>query len=317
MAWVGRADAVARTTSTFLLVLALLAAPLAAGAFDAASHATGLPEGAEGAGGAGCKPGDVFENGEVRLWFHGKKGFVKVFDANASRQGEEGGSGAHYAYTTGEVAELDGSGRRVAWMGLEHAYPKTGACQVEETEDAVRMTLSVTDDVRASAGGGGVVGQATVVFAYHFNKSSQGAKFDLRVVDWPWRSDDGLLAYSFDVHAGGGATMDPAENGVGIRGDDGAPRGYVEWAPNATATYADGHQETAVVDADTRVDGGTARVTLAFTNATAGHTRLDYDPWAGVGPYLVVGGRLVGLAPAEATVAAVVAALVRATKPLG
>lgn len=247
---------------------------------------------AHGGAGPACKPGDVFENGDVRIWFQGTKGFVKVFDANASREGEEGGEGSHYAYTTGEVVELGADGARLAWMGLENAYPKTGACAIEETDETVDLTFSVTDDVRAP---GGRVGEATVVFAYHFNKTAQGAKFDLRVVAWPWQSGDGLLAYSFDVQASG-ATLEAAENGVGVRGEDGASRGYVEWAPNATATYADGHEETSLVNATSRVSGGRAEVTLRFTNVTAGYARLDYDPWAGVGEWVVLGGRLVGLA---------------------
>lgn len=243
-----------------------------------------------------CKPGDVFESEDVRLWFHGLKGFVKVFDADASREGEEGGKGPRYSYTTGELVEVDAEGARVAWMSLEQAYPKTGECTLEDSGDALHLTFSVTDDVRAP---GGTVGEATVVFSYHFNKSSQGAKFDVEAASWPWRdAEAGTLAYSFDLHAPG-ATLEPAENGVGMRGEDGTSRGYVEWAPNATVTYPDAHQEVSVVESETAVDGETARVTLRFTGVAAGYERLDYDPWAGIGEYVVVGGRLVGLAPVQ------------------
>lgn len=257
-----------------------------------------------GASAGACKPGNVFENENVRVWFHGSKGMVKVFDANESREGGEGGDGSHYSYTTGEIEEVDADGNVVASMNLGRAFPRTSDCTVEDSGDAIHMTLTLSESVRAK----GDAGEATVTFAYHFNKSSQGAKFDLRVEGWPWQSEESALRYAFDVHAGG-ATMEPAENGVGMRNADGSSRGYVEWAPNATATYEDGRQELAVVDAETRVTGSTARVVLAFTNATAGYAELDYDPWAGVGQYAVVAGRLVGLAPAEAALKTVARAL--------
>lgn len=236
-----------------------------------------------------CQPDAVFSNEDVRIWFQGKKGHVKVFDVNETSE-----EGSHYAYRTGEIVEVAPDGATPARMGLERAFPQTSECSVVETDEWVNMTLTVTDDVRVD---GAPDGQATVTFRYHFNKSSQGAKFDLAVEGWPWQSE-GQLAYAFDVTTSGGA-IEAAENGVGFRDEAGVSKGYVEWAPTATATYDDGHTEESLVDSDVAVDGQTARVVLTFTNATAGYAALDYDPWAGVGEYAIVGGLLIGLAHVE------------------
>lgn len=252
-----------------------------------------------------CKPGNVFENEDMRIWFHGKKGFVKVYDTS----GSEGDGGDHYAYHTGEIVETDADGARVARMNLERAYPQTSGCVIEETDAWVNMTLTVTDDVK---GEGGDLGEATVTFVYHYNKTARGAKFDLFVDAWPWQSADGELSYAFDVETSNG-TVETAENGVGFRDSEGASQGYIEWAPNATARYADGHEEMAIVDGEASGNGtGRAQVVLRFTNVTAGYDALEYDPWVGVGEYVIVAGRLVGLAPVEALLPRGVTGLLRA-----
>lgn len=276
---------------SFLLALSLVAVPLLAAVPSSADAPTS------------CRPGNVFQNDDVRIWFHGSKGFVKVFDT--SGEGEDGGP--HFDYRTGEIVELGEDNVTLARMGLERAFPQTSGCVIEETEEWVNMTLTVTDGVKA----GTKVGEATVVFAYHFNKTSQGAKFDLEVLAWPWQGDASELAYAFDVHASEG-TLTPAENGVGWTDANGEPRGYLEWARNATAVYADGHEETAIVDSATEMDDAqNARVELRFTNVTAGYTELVYDPWAGVGSWVVVGPLLVGLAPVEQLLPPALKALVR------
>jgi len=239
-----------------------------------------------------CKPGEVFANEEVSIWFHGKKGFVKVFDTNESSQEQH-----VYDYKTGRLTELGADNMTLASMNLERAYPQTSGCEIVETNEFVNMSITITDDVKPGQGHGSSVGEATVTFAYHFNKSSQGAKFDLFVENWPWQSADSELAYAFSVHAPNG-NIEAAENGVGFSNESGAPRGYIEWAPNATAFYDDGHNETALVDGETEVSGNTAEVVLRFTNVTAGYSYLEYDPFVGVGPYVIIAGVLVGLAPA-------------------
>lgn len=237
-----------------------------------------------------CRPGDVFESDDVRIWFHGSKGFVKVFETNATT-----GETSHFDYTTGEIVELTDGNDTLARMNLERAFPQTSGCTIEETEEFVNMSITVTDDVNAA---GGSVGDATVTFAYHFNKTSHGAKFDLLVNDWPWQGD-GELAYAFGVHTSDGALV-PAENGLGWQDDEGNAKGYVEWDANATAYYEDGHNETAVVDSDTTMSGDqNARVELRFTQASAGYNELVYDPWVGTGLWIIVGVVLIGLAPAQ------------------
>lgn len=240
---------------------------------------------------ASCRPDEAFANEEVRIWFQGQKGHIKVFDTNASDE-----RASHYSYRTGALVERDAEGAELARMGLERAFPQTSECEIVETPEWVNMTLVVTERVRA---GGAEIGDATVTFAYHFNKTSQGAKFDLFVASWPWQGD-GELAYTFDVAISGGS-VEAAENGVGFRDANGASQGYIEWAPNATARYDGGTRQEALVDAETVVaeSNASAEVTLRFTNATAGYALLEYDPWVGAGEYVLVLGRLVGLAPVE------------------
>jgi len=267
-----------RSTSV-LVTLALVAVPLMAAM---PSNAV-APE--------SCKPGVAFQSDDVRIWFAGHKGFFKVFDTNGSE--DEGPT--HFDYQMGGVSEFTDDNAALATMSLDEAFPQTSTCEIVETEEFVNMTISITDDVRD---GGHRIGTATVDFVYHFNKSSNGAKFDLFVEDWPWQGEETELAYDFRVHAANGE-LSEAENGIGYSDENGNPRGYIEWAPNATAIYEDEHEETAIVDSETANDGQNAHVNLRFTNVTAGYTLLEYDPWMGSGFWIIVGPLLVGLAPVE------------------
>lgn len=238
---------------------------------------------------SGCSPDTAFENEQVKIWFQGFKGHLQVHDF---------ADGTSYDYKTTELVESDAAGNPVAAMNLGRAYPQdTSACTVEETEEQVTITFGVTADVRSTVGEG-TVGTASVRFVYHFNKSDNGSKFDLFVDEWPWQTADGTLAFSFTVTADG-AIIESAENGIGFRDADANPRGYISWDPEFTARYADEHEETGTVDAETAIDGSSATVTLHFTAATAGYTNLIYDPWMGVGAYIVVGPLLIGDGPAS------------------
>ncbi len=240
-----------------------------------------FPQPAMASGPESCKPSTTLENDDVRIWFQGKKGFVKVF-----KKADGGGNEGMYQYKTKAIVELDGDGNEVARMNLQRAYPQTSTCTIEETDEFVNMTITITDAVRAA----GEVGSATVTFAYNFNKSADGAKFDLFVNDWPWQGN-GTLAFDFDVQSPN-YDFEVASNGIGFEDSDGNQTGYIDWALNATAKYADGHNETAVVDSNTTVTGNTANVRLEFTGVSADYTELEYDPWAGVGRYIIVGSLL-------------------------
>jgi hypothetical protein len=236
-----------------------------------------------------CHPGFVFQNDNMSVWFHGKKGFVRVFEGN---QSDESNASA-YDYQTGAIHERDAHGRLVAWMNLERAYPQTSTCTITHDGDNTTMAITITDDVHAGPGGGGFLGQATVAFTYHFNSSTRGAKFDLDVQDWPWQST-GELDYEFQVAVQNG-TVQPASNGIGFTDAQNMSMGYVNWSSNATAHYADGHTENATVASSVTNTTSTADVDLTFTNATAGYTWLDYDPVFGIGPFVIVGGQLVAV----------------------
>lgn len=253
--------------------------------------------GAAGPGKPSCNPDTAFESDEVRIAFKGHKGMVQVFAKNA-----EGGNDGMYQYKTNAIREIaTGNGNEtLASMDLGRAYPQESNCTITETEDFLDITFTVPATVRATDGGD--LGEASATFAYHFNKTANGAKFDLFVSGWPWQSDASELAFDFDVDAGAW-TIESAENGLGFRGnptsgdgeeDTPESKGYIEWAANATATYADGHEETAVVDSTVDNSGSHASVSLRFTAAQAGYTDLAYDPWAGVGDYVIIGNVLIG-----------------------
>lgn len=254
------------------------------------------PEGPpEDPGRPDCGPSVVAENDDVRLWFHGTKAFVKVFVKDGDGAGLEG----MYQTTSEAIVELDGGGDAVAVLNLERAYPQHSTCEVEEDANFVNVTYTVTDAaVRAPEGGdgdGALLGDANATFAYRFNKSSDGAKFDVVVEDWPWQTDDGELAFDLDVDAGG-FTIEPAENGLGFRDGEGDEEGFITWAMNATATYEDDHEEEAIVDSNVTVSGSHADVRLRYTNVSAGYVHLLHDPWVGTGPYVIVGPLLVPVA---------------------
>lgn len=234
-----------------------------------------------------CNPETVLENDDVRVAFKGHKGMVQVFRKNTT----DGGIDGMYQYKTAAVREIGADNATLASMDLGRAYPQESNCSITETDEFLDISFTVPGTVRG-ANGGGDVGEATVTFAYHFNKSSNGAKFDLFVADWPWQGDS-ELAFDFSVQSGAW-NVEAAENGIGFRSDEGEPKAFLSWAPNATATYEDGHNETAIVDATVDAGGHEANVSLRFTTASSGYVDLAYDPWVGVGAYVIIAGFLVG-----------------------
>ncbi|MFA5890237.1 MAG: hypothetical protein WDA27_04670 [Actinomycetota bacterium] len=261
-----------RIISTLILAVAVVAAP-----------AAGVPS-------SGCGPNTAFENEQVRIWFQGFKGHIKVENVSA-----EGSS-----FDVKTVALTERAGDQVlGLMNLERAYPQDASeCTVTQEGDEIVIAFGVTADVRApgeGAQGGdrGAVGQARVRFVFHFNTADNGSKFDLSVEDWPWQSTESTLDFDLNLIVED-ATIEPAQNGVGFRDSDGNPRGYFAWDPEFVATYSDEHEETGTVESTTTAEGGVAGVHLEFAGVTAGYRSLFYDPWMGVGPYVVVGQLLLG-----------------------
>ncbi len=247
---------------------------------------------AESPGQPDCQMTTIVDNDEARVKFHGMKAMFHVWSKD-----EAGTAEGKYLYKTKAIREEDAENTTVAWVNLENAQPLSSTCEITTEDEWVNVTYTATEDVRAAGDGahdGGQLGQAVIEFRYHFNTSDNSAKFDLNVQDWPWQGD-GTLAYDFTVSSDW--TIEPAENGLGFRGDDGETKAFVQWAPNATAYYEDGHNETAVVDSATTVDegedgGNAAFVTLNFTQASPGYVELDYDPTVGAGSYLIIAGIL-------------------------
>lgn len=275
---------------TLLLVsLLLVSSVIAPVALAKPGGVPGKPTGEDKAPGhPGCLPGDALENDDVRIWFHGSKSFVKVFDKV---------HGGHYQFKSSALYELDSEGTPVAKLNLERAAPQHSTCEVTEDETFVNVTFEVTEEVRAATGGS--VGEATVLFKYKFNKSALGAKFDLIVEDWPWAEEatSHELAYDLSVTAGE-LTLESADNGVGIRNETGTV-GFVEWAENATVTYENGTEAEANVTSEATGDEHHLDIRLTFTEVEGGYVHLFMDPWLYVGDYLIVAGHLIGLARFE------------------
>lgn len=236
-----------------------------------------------------CDPSAVVDNDDLRIWFHGKKGQLKVFKKNETSDSIDG----KYQYKQLGITELDDENETVARLTLEDAEPMDSTCDVTREGDWVNVTYNVTDTVHTVADDGPDSESAQVGFAYHFNKNSSEAKFDLDVRDWPWHAE-GELAYDFEVTSDW--VIERAENGLGFQDNEtGEREAFVEWAANATAKYDDGHEEEAVVNST--IEGGDHHVTvdLQFTEASAGYSELIYDPTVAVGPYIIVADVLIAV----------------------
>lgn len=239
------------------------------------------PDPPEDPGPPDCLPQDVVDNDEIRIWFHGMKSKLKLFKMNES-SGEVEGS---YHYQSMVVNELDEDNNTLATMRLNNAEPQSSTCEIEESGNWTNVTFSTPETVRNAQGG--PVGEAVYEFVYHFNHSDDSAKFDLNIQEWPWQDDGEELAYEFDVTSSW--EIEPAENGLGFENETtGENEAFIEWAPNATAYYEDGHNETAVVDSETNGTDHHVTTTLQFTQATPGYIELDYDPTIASGPYIIV-----------------------------
>ncbi len=249
------------------------------------------PGNAQAAGHPACLPGDVVDNDDVRIWFHGAKFQLQLFKKNVSTGSVDG----MYQYKSMEISEVASDNTTLATLKLENAEPQSSTCTVEEQGEWVNVTYTSSETVRATDDGSAFVGEATVELVYHFNKTDSSAKFDLNVQDWPWQGDDSELSYGFDVASEW--LIEPAENGLGFRdADTGEPEAFVEWALNATASYDDGHDETAIVESTTTGSAHATSTSLQFTNVTAGYSELDYDPRIAAGPYVIVANILIPLA---------------------
>lgn len=232
---------------------------------------------------SGCGPNTAFENEQVRIWFQGFKGHIKVQNVSAE--------GASFDVKTIALAER-ADDQVLGSMNLERAYPQdTSECSVTQEGDEVTIVYGVAAPVRGP--GDGKLGDARVEFVFHFNTADNGSKFDLFVEDWPWQSSESTIGFDVTLMAEN-AVAEPAENGVGFRDFDGTARGYVSWDPEFVATYDDDHEETGTVGSETEAEGGTADVHLEFAGVTPGYQSLLYDPWMGVGSYVVLGPILLG-----------------------
>lgn len=234
----------------------------------------------------------VVDNEDVRIGFHGAKFKIQVFKKNSTTGGNDG----MYQYKSLGIDELGEDNETLASLNLGNAEPKDSTCTIEENRNWVNVTWTATEPVRTPGEGDGpTVGDATVELVYHFNKTDDSAKFDLNVTSWPWQSDNSELDYEFEVESEW--VIEPAENGLGFRDEDtGEPEAFITWAPNATATYEDDHEEEAIVDANTTGSDHRTTTSLRFTNVTAGYVELDYDPTVAVGAYIIVADLLVPLA---------------------
>lgn len=250
-----------------------------------------------------CGPNTAFENDDVRVWFQGFKGHVKVFDKADEGNGNDG----VYSFKTDAITEYDGE-TPVAAMNLERAFPQsTSECSVEtetetdedsgeETEVGKVITWVLSGDVRAvngeGAGEGGIVGQALVTMKWHFNNEDNGTKFDLFVNDWPWQTEEAQegeneLAFAFDLTSSGG--FEEAENGIGVQNNDGESAGHVSWDEEFEVKYEDESEQMGVVDSTSEVEENNASVELRFTGVDDEYVELIYDPWLGIGTYVIVG----------------------------
>lgn len=279
---------------TVAVAVALVGAagPLASGS----TEADGKPD---------CRPDTTFENDEVRIWFQSLKSHIQIEDKNTTS-----GKGK-YAYKSRGIVELDEDGEAVRKMNLNRAFPGARSqCEITETDEFVTMNITITESVRNVRGGD--AGTATVTLAYHFNKSAYGAKFDVVLVDWPWAdgAEDHTLAYDFAMTAGN-LVLKPADNGVGVEDKNGEKQGYVEWAGNATVTYDDESEDEANVTSSWTGNESALEIRLEFGDVDGGYVKLYYDPWMGIGDYIIVLNRLIGLAPVQQVLPAAVARTLR------
>lgn len=264
--------------------IVLFASLLLIGAAAPLAIAQGPGEVPENPGPPDCLPQNVVDNEDVRVWFHGFKGQLKVWSK------DNGSLDGGYQYKTLSITELDEDGDEAAWFNYERAYPQSATCDIEEDDTFLNITYTVDGAVRALPGDGPSVGDVTVTFEYHFNKTDDSAKFDLMVEEWPWQ-EEGTLAYGFEATSEEW-TIEPADNGLGFEDEDGQAQASITWAENATATYEDEHTEEALVESTVDATDHHATVDLEFTNVTAEYVELDYDPTVGVGPYIIVANHL-------------------------
>lgn len=230
-----------------------------------------------------CEPDTFMENEDVRVWFQGLKGHIKVF-----AEDRDDATGGVYTYNTQRIAEVV-DGETIAEMDLSRAFPQESTCVVTSNERATTIAFAVVDDVQLASGG--IAGDTTITFLYRLDHRASEAKFDLFVNDWPWARDDSQLVFDFQVHSTYG--METAENGIGFRDGDGAPVGYMEWAPTAHVEYEDEREDESRVASELTKGPNTVDVRLRYAEVDPGYLDLDYDPWLGTGGYDIIEGRLV------------------------
>lgn len=114
--------------------------------------------------------------------------------------------------------------------------------------------------------------QGNVTLVFHVPTGEGKVKFDLLVQDWKWASADNRLVLGLRVRERGAEAHGANATFAG---------GFVAWASEANATYANGSQAVLPVQGFVKNHDDGARILLLF-NGTGGYTGLDYDPTIGI-----------------------------------
>lgn len=240
-------------------------------------------------------------NGEISVWFQGKKPLLKVFPSdNQSR------SYQFHMLRVAEFQDQDGDhafdeNESVAFVNLARAdaYNVTTRSEAGAVHVALNINTTIQDRGGPDLGGTpqpplGDEARANITLRFHVfgeNRTLDTAggnvtvtpgevKFDVEVHRWDWRTQDGHLAFVGELPAGNG-TQAEAQGGnrIAVK-QNGTTFGYTAWQDAAQVTTENGTRTVDVVPSVKEQENGTVQVAWAY-NAT-GFRNLIHDPTMGV-----------------------------------
>lgn len=89
-----------------------------------------------------CTPGEIVDNEDRRIQFHGQKGQLQDFEKNDANEGSDG----MYQYKTISIEEQNGDNETIEGLDLERAHPQASTSTVEQDgNDIVSDPLADAD----------------------------------------------------------------------------------------------------------------------------------------------------------------------------
>jgi len=203
----------------------------------------------------------ILKNDKISVWFQGKKPMLKVFKTGE----DENKSG--YMVKIQEIFEKEKE-NKVASINLEQARPHDWKISSETENNTLSVFLSASISQQGKKGG-----NADVTLIFRINTTSAEVKFDLKIENWQWKSEDKENAtLNLKMLVVNEKLKNEGKGNVSV-GD----KGYIKWADKAMA-----NGKTINVTSEIGEENASASHIILTFEKSGNCSTLKYDPTFGI-----------------------------------